>query len=468
MANLMGIGKGIITQSGKNTSSQEQNGFFALLSQKMDAIPDIALLVPGQTGDASSDVLAATGEDDTAAECKNTALDQVQMSALASSIVSILKQQETTGSFSEKELSNITDFLNSVLDVLSAGDEIELSGGKADDGLACDDTGNKSTDNTSAASLTGSLAAFAAALDKMARQDNTTEASSDAGASPGTDLAGAASLPGVDDVKPRSKAPDVPSAAKADISGMALGPETGTEKSDVQNQAFMVEVAKSSKENKVVDISVNRPAEAAAISKPVELTDNKTEKVSDLSDAKARKQVDFDKIIVRVVEKEETDLKDDTGDGSGNDNQMNLHGSSQHHNEQNVAEAKNVAKHDFGSVMIDKIEKLTEQYTGKNVGMDMTVKLKIDDHETLLIGLKNEGESVTVEVKAANENTMNFIDSQKNDITKNLEEKNIMTSIHVNIDQDSQGRRQDRNHQEKNEDVTEENQNFGDFFEAIA
>ena len=98
----------------------------------------------------------------------------------------------------------------------------------------------------------------------------------------------------------------------------------------------------------------------------------------------------------------------------------------------------------------------------------MTVKLKIDDNETILVGLRGEGSRVTVEVKTANENTMNFIQSQKDDLVKNLENKHIMTTIHVDIDQDARGRQQHDRRRENGQDGPEEHEDFGTFFEAMA
>ena len=79
----------------------------------------------------------------------------------------------------------------------------------------------------------------------------------------------------------------------------------------------------------------------------------------------------------------------------------------------------------FASVMTDRIEKIVEQYANKNVSMDMVVRLKIDEKETLLVGLKDQGGSITVEVKTTNETMGNFLLSQKEEIAKQLEGKNV-------------------------------------------
>ena len=78
------------------------------------------------------------------------------------------------------------------------------------------------------------------------------------------------------------------------------------------------------------------------------------------------------------------------------------------------------------------------------------------------------GSSITVEVRGASESTMNFLQSQKDDIARTLEGKNIQTTIHVDIDQDAEERRQQKQHRDAGQNETAEQQDFGSFFEALA
>jgi len=71
-------------------------------------------------------------------------------------------------------------------------------------------------------------------------------------------------------------------------------------------------------------------------------------------------------------------------------------------------------------------------------------------------------------VKTTSETTMNFLQSQKEDIARVLENRNIQTTIHVDIDQDAQGKRQQKQHQDAEENETAEQQDFGSFFETLA
>jgi hypothetical protein len=49
--------------------------------------------------------------------------------------------------------------------------------------------------------------------------------------------------------------------------------------------------------------------------------------------------------------------------------------------------------------MTDRIEKIVEHYANKGVSADLVVRLKIDEKETLIVGLKDQGQTVAVEIK---------------------------------------------------------------------
>ncbi len=129
--------------------------------------------------------------------------------------------------------------------------------------------------------------------------------------------------------------------------------------------------------------------------------------------------------------------------------------------------SKVTEKSSFDSIMTDKIEKIVEQYANKNVSMDMVVRLKVDDKETLLVGLKDQGQRVTVEVKTTSEGMGTFLQSQKEEITKQLEGKNIYTNIYVDVNNEGYQKREQKEQQKKGSDEKEK-QDFGVFLEASA
>jgi hypothetical protein len=121
----------------------------------------------------------------------------------------------------------------------------------------------------------------------------------------------------------------------------------------------------------------------------------------------------------------------------------------------------------FVSVMADRIEKIVEQYANKNVSMDMVVRLKIDEKETLLVGLKEQGQRVTVEVKTTNENMGTFLQSQKEEIARQLQGKNIYANIYVDVQNQNPQKRDQRNNQKKRT-AEQEKQDFSGFLDAVA
>ncbi len=123
----------------------------------------------------------------------------------------------------------------------------------------------------------------------------------------------------------------------------------------------------------------------------------------------------------------------------------------------------------FGSVMTDRIEKIVEQFSARGTSMDMILRLKIDDRDTLLVGLKNEGQKVIVDVKSSNEGMINVLQNQKDTISRNLEEKHVYTSIFIDPEADGGfERRESRQNGRRDEQDSISKANFGEYLEASA
>ncbi len=470
MANFFGTGNQVVPQGGSNAPQEGQDLFLALFSQKMmNGILGMAL--PELAKDTSADAGQAGGKGQgNVAEGvphDNPAIS-ILVSALTEMIAGPIAPQPP-----QQDLSTVTEFLHNILDVLSGGDEVELTGkapvetgndaGRAD---PAGDAGQKGLDNAAANSFVGSLAVFLTALNAMARKDTET-AGQDAGEpkSPQLEIRPPEPLEirGNSELKPVN-----PANGPAHDAGVFAAGQGEVQEKPAGTPAFLVEVTRSAKEAKIVDVSMQDVQKRPPSPAVVMLDEKKAENAPDRPDTPVKEKVDVDRIIIRVTEKEDPDVKNDTGEKPANENNLSLNGNSHQGSEQHKPAIHAAAKNDFGAMMIDKIEKITEQYAGKNLGMDMTVRLKIDDSETILVGMRNEGTSVTVEVKTANNNTMNFIQSQKNDLVRNLEDKHIMTTIHVDIDQDAQRRHEQGRHRERGEDAAEQAEDFGNFFEALA
>lgn len=443
-----------------------QSAFLNLFSQKMmNGI--FATALPEPAGDISPKA-GQTGGKEAPDRPPVAPHANAAISVLVSALAASLEQPAESGS-SENDVRTVTDFLSSILDILSDGDEIELKGtpgNKADisteDAASKEGPGQKGIENTAANSFVGTLAAFLAALNRMARQD--TEQSG-----PRPVEAGISAKGRVNDVpEPQQLHAARPAKTAAPDPAVFVVPEGEVKEKGSEAPAVLVEVTRSVKDNRIVDVSMNDGQKKPVLSAPVTPGEKKDESLPDRPDVTVKEKTEPDRIIIRVAEKKDPDVKNDTGDRPASENSLGVQGNAHRSGEQHKPEMHVAAKNDFSAVMIDKIEKITEQYAGKNSGLDMTVKLKIDDNETILIGLRDEGRSVTVEVKTANENTLNFIQSQKNDLVKNLEDKHIMTTIHVDIDQDAQNRREQGKRRDNGRDSAEEEHDFGNFFEALA
>jgi len=125
-------------------------------------------------------------------------------------------------------------------------------------------------------------------------------------------------------------------------------------------------------------------------------------------------------------------------------------------------------KGSFTSFVSDRIEKIVEQFSSRGSQMDMVVRLKLDDKETLLVGLKQEGQKVIVEVKASNDGLVNLIQAHKDDIARHLEDKNIFTSIFVQPDGEKNSERQNQRENKKEDRKQEAGTSFINILEATA
>lgn len=168
------------------------------------------------------------------------------------------------------------------------------------------------------------------------------------------------------------------------------------------------------------------------------------------------------RIIVRVVE---------TRDGEPHDGRD---GRAVHHNEhprhdfqKSPTQGAGINRSDFGSLMANRIEKIVEQFTGKSTNMDMLVRLKIDEKDTLLVGFKDEGGRVTVQLRTTNEGVLSILQSQRDEMAKNLAEKNVYASIHIDLKQENRGKQNGSGGRNDSENDEQGRQEFSTFIEKL-
>ena len=468
-ANLIGFGKQFLPKGQIAMSGEGQNAFFDILAEKMggtEGIPLFAMPVDAKTGNEAE---VPQEEDAGAADAGQgpvaARLDPGEITVLVSSLLSpqglsLVVDKE----FESKDAGapDIIGFLRNVLDVLSDGDQIELGSEEGTEAMAAlpveedggDDAVEQAKDN---GPFMGQLASIIHQLNRIAAQGNEK-----ANAQPQT----GAPVPGVE-------TPDLPLEAKKPDPACHVADQLKETRQVIVNEdqeapAFVVEIVKAAKKAQVREVSSNKELRPqAGVQAPV--AEEATDAKDDLLIVPARKDaVDENikepkKVVIRVSDAKGAEIGDKEDGG-----RMVAHHDNSRHAVQNASETKAAAKNGFGAMMVDKIEKMTEQFAGRNMNMDMVVRLKIDEKDTLLVGLKEDGGRVTVELRSANENMMNLLQSQKEDITKNLEAKNIHASIHVDLDQDGSGRHGRKNDSGNRDDEEQDGQDFSSFIEALS
>lgn len=461
-SNLKGLGKQLFPQARAGASGEgEANAFFDILSQKMGGNLNL-LLSSMPEGVTMDDGKAAGGEGADTSPCPVAAsLDPEEIPVLVSSLISAMGQPAITDNvsdMSEADRKAITEFLQGILEILSGGDEVELTSTDVVNSDAIEGGGKgEEKDIRGTQDLMNCVAAVLSRLSALTQEDGGTDAVA-------------------------SRQDGLPAERDRGTAGKVERPDPSTMKREVQNTAaqvptledneeagFVVEIVRAAKKAPAADPSMKKEMETQP-AVPVTETPDAGKKDVTLLTARATEAHEEtgepEKIVIRVKETMEAQIGEDNDGGDNSVIQQN--DVSRQGTQQATGETKGTARNDFGSMMVEKIEKLTEHFAGRNMNMDMTVRLKIDDNETVLVGLREEGSSVRVEVRTASESTMNFLQSQKEDITRSLENRNIQTTIHVDIDQDAEGRRQQKQHRDAGEGETAEQQDFGSFFEALA
>ncbi|MCX5815041.1 MAG: hypothetical protein NTX75_02205 [Proteobacteria bacterium] len=124
-----------------------------------------------------------------------------------------------------------------------------------------------------------------------------------------------------------------------------------------------------------------------------------------------------------------------------------------------------VEKGSFASMITDRIEKIIGQNQVRNTPMDMVMRMNINEKESLLIGLKREGQQIFVEIKTGSSSIMNLLQANKEVIIRNLEMKNVNANIFVNPDSDGGFERRENRRENRRGAANGKAQN--NFFELL-
>jgi hypothetical protein len=113
--------------------------------------------------------------------------------------------------------------------------------------------------------------------------------------------------------------------------------------------------------------------------------------------------------------------------------------------QQPLAESSN--RPSFGSIVADRLAAVAEQVGLREKPLDITLRLKMEGGESLLVGLKEQAGKIIIQVRCADGQVVNLLQSQKETIVRNLEAKQISSTISVGPIEEDLTRRQGREQQ---------------------
>jgi hypothetical protein len=118
----------------------------------------------------------------------------------------------------------------------------------------------------------------------------------------------------------------------------------------------------------------------------------------------------------------------------------------------------------------ERFERIAEQIAGKSGSRDLTVRLDIGNEETVVVGLKDLGQSVAVEVRASHQGLINLLQSQKESIVRHLEGKDVRTSFLIDPNASRTPDRRDRRETKRHVFTTARRSDkvFGTFLDTFA
>lgn len=97
------------------------------------------------------------------------------------------------------------------------------------------------------------------------------------------------------------------------------------------------------------------------------------------------------------------------------------------------------------------VSKLSRGLYGSSKGDQLHLRMEFQSGESLRVALRQDGEKVFVSLRTTSEILANFLETQRFEIAKSLEEKNILAFIQVQADSDSKGKNRERQRRERTE-----------------
>ncbi len=120
---------------------------------------------------------------------------------------------------------------------------------------------------------------------------------------------------------------------------------------------------------------------------------------------------------------------------------------------------------------VERFQKIIEQFGSGSGQHDLTVKLDMGKEGSVVLGLKDLGPSVTVEVRASDQGIVNLLQSQKDSIIRNLEGKDVHANIFIDPNASGTPDKRDRGETGKQrtfQSTPEVDAGFGEFLDVFA
>ena len=190
-----------------------------------------------------------------------------------------------------------------------------------------------------------------------------------------------------------------------------------------------------------------------------------------------------DSVVTRIVKDLSPLLKKD-GDGPLHDNGGDKERSSGQDNYAFAAKVDTAGASGVGQELdgkasgqptptaaVERFQKIIEQFGSTNGQHDLTVKLDMGKEGSVVLGLKDLGPSVTVEVRASDQGIVNLLQSQKDSIIKSLEGKDVHANIFIDPNASGTPDKRDRGETGKQrtfQSTPQVDEGFGEFLDVFA
>ena len=103
----------------------------------------------------------------------------------------------------------------------------------------------------------------------------------------------------------------------------------------------------------------------------------------------------------------------------------------------------------FGSIVAERIAKIIEQTPAREMQTDTVMRLKVEGAESFLVSIKEQGGRVLVDIRCAESGMASLLRSQKDEIIRHLEEKQVQSTISITSIDDQDLSRRERREQKR-------------------